>query len=62
MGSIVLALGLLGWFLSVIFEGEKPSASLNPLPDFLSKEQQFKVVVHDAKRGLRSLKIFLRRI
>ena len=55
---LIIILGLFVWLFTIIFEGEKPSASLDPLPDFLSKEKQFRVNVHDAKRGLRYLKIF----
>jgi hypothetical protein len=57
MGSIVLALGLLGWFLSVIFEGEKPLIALRPLPEFISKDLVFDLTVSDKKSGLKKLDV-----
>lgn len=48
-----------GWFLSHVFEGENPGVRVQPLPEFLSSTQTFKVEASDAKRGLRGLKISL---
>ncbi len=45
------------WFFTIIFEGEKPIASLEPLPDFISKKQRFRVKISDSKRGLKTLKV-----
>ncbi len=50
-----MLLGFLGWFLSSIFEGEKPGIELSPLPEYLSSEQKFVLRVIDTRRGLRSL-------
>ena len=54
-----MVLGLLGWFLSVIFEGEKPLIVLQPLPEFISENQQFTLMVSDKKRGLKKLDVFV---
>jgi hypothetical protein len=56
-GSVLLVLVLLGWFLFIIFEGEKPGITLRPLPDFLSGSQEFGLTVSDMKRGLRVLEV-----
>ena len=60
LGSVVLVLVLLGWFLCVIFEGEKPGIALRPLPDFLSGSQEFGLTISDTKRGLRILEVSLK--
>ena len=57
IGSIVVVLGLLGWFLTTVFESEAPTITVNPLPDFLSKKQEFSLSVLDLKRGLKQLKV-----
>ena len=56
-GAILLALGLLGWLVFIIFEGEKPGITLRPLPEFLSGKQEFGLNVSDMKRGLRVLEV-----
>jgi hypothetical protein len=48
---------LLGWFLSIIFEGEKPLIDLQPLPEFISKNQEFTLTVSDKNRGLKKLDV-----
>ncbi len=53
--AIILCLFI--WFFTVIFEGERPIVSLDPLPDFLSKKQVFTINVSDSKRGLKELKV-----
>ena len=45
------------WFFSFSFEGEKPTVNIQPLPEYLSKDQKFAVKLADAKRGLKHLKI-----
>lgn len=55
LGIIVV---LFIWLFTIIFEGEKPLAALQPLPDFISKKQEFSVNISDMKRGLKSLKVF----
>jgi murein DD-endopeptidase MepM/ murein hydrolase activator NlpD len=57
IGGILVVLGFLGWFLSVIFEGEKPGIALQPLPQFISGSQTFTLSIMDMRRGLKSLKI-----
>ena len=57
IGSIVVVLGALGWFLTTVFESEEPSITVKPLPEFLSKKQEFSVSVLDLKRGLKRLKV-----
>ena len=60
IGSIVVVLGFLGWFLTTIFESEVPSINVKPLPEFLSKKQEFTLSALDLKRGLRFLQVTLR--
>jgi len=55
--SVAIILCLFIWLFTVIFEGEKPIVSLEPLPDFLSKKQTFTINAGDLKRGLKELKI-----
>lgn len=55
---IFIFLGFFIWLLTIIFEGEKPNVILDPLPEFISKKQQFSVKISDMKRGLKALKIF----
>jgi murein DD-endopeptidase MepM/ murein hydrolase activator NlpD len=56
---IFIVLGLLGWFLSHIFEGEKPSISLEPLPQYLSGDETFSLQIGDQKRGLKRVQVVL---
>jgi murein DD-endopeptidase MepM/ murein hydrolase activator NlpD len=53
--AIILCLFI--WLFTVIFEGEKPIVSLEPLPEFLSKKQMFTINISDLKRGLKELKV-----
>lgn len=57
IGAVLLFFSLLGWFLFIIFEGEKPKIALQPLPDFLSKSREFGLTVSDMKRGLRIVEV-----
>ncbi|MCP4668285.1 MAG: M23 family metallopeptidase [Deltaproteobacteria bacterium] len=59
MAAFALVLILFGWFSWGIFEGEKPSIKIEPLPDFLSGNREFKLTVSDRKRGLRSVEVSL---
>ena len=43
------------WLFTVIFEGEKPRIALDPLPDYISGKQSFKIKISDLKRGLKTL-------
>jgi murein DD-endopeptidase MepM/ murein hydrolase activator NlpD len=54
---LLIILGLGGWFLAFMFEGEAPLANLQPLPEYLAKAQKITVTAGDAKRGLRTLKL-----
>jgi len=53
----LIILFLIGWFFANSFEGEKPAISLEPLPKFFTKIQEFKLGIGDRKRGLKRLKI-----
>ena len=57
IGLLLVVLGLLGWFLRGIFEGEKPGITIKPLPEFISGIHKFTVTVSDMKRGLKGLKV-----
>lgn len=48
------------WFLMNIFEGKKPQAEINPLPDYINKEWNFNLNVSDLGMGLKDLKVDLR--
>jgi murein DD-endopeptidase MepM/ murein hydrolase activator NlpD len=54
---LVVIITLFVWFFTIIFEGEKPILTVNPLPEFLSKKQTFTVKSSDMKRGLKALKV-----
>lgn len=54
---LILIIILFSWLFTVIFEGEQPSVTLSPLPEYLSHKQTFQVDVNDAKRGIRTLKV-----
>ena len=46
-----------GWFFTIVFEGEKPIAGLDPLPEYLSGDQTFVLKVKDEKRGLKTVRV-----
>jgi hypothetical protein len=48
------------WFLLTIFEGEKPQAQVEPLPEYLSKSVNFKVKASDLKMGLRNINVSIK--
>jgi len=50
-------LGLFIWFFTIIFESEKPLLTIEPLPEFISKQQAFTIKARDAGRGLKALKV-----
>jgi len=56
---LVILMAALGWFLWGVFEGEKPEVAVDPLPQFITREQTFQMKVRDARRGLRHLKVTL---
>ena len=55
--SIFLVLGLLSWFLIVIFESEKPQIELTQIPAFLAEKQEITLILEDKKRGLKNVKV-----
>jgi len=57
IGALILISGFLTWFVTVPFEGEKPSMEVEPLPEFLSGPEKFTITASDMKRGLRSVKV-----
>ena len=56
---IVAVLVLFAWFLTVIFEGENPFINLQPLPEYLTGNQNFIVKASDMKRGLKKLRVYV---
>jgi len=54
---VVVVVILLIWLLMTIFEGEKPQARLEPLPDYLSKTVTFNAMLSDLKMGLKTVKV-----
>lgn len=55
----ILVIALI-WFLMTLFEGEKPLAQLEPLPEYLSKPVTFRVVLSDLKMGLRDINVIVK--
>jgi len=58
--ATILVFGFIGWFLVAIFEGEKPKIQLGPIPVFLTKAVEVPLVVTDAERGIRTIKVTLK--
>jgi len=56
---LIVIIAFFAWFFTVIFESGKPSLSVDPLTEYLSKKQTFTVKASDMKRGLRALKVSL---
>ncbi|MGD9157272.1 MAG: M23 family metallopeptidase [Desulfobacteraceae bacterium] len=54
---LLIIIVLFAWLFTVIFEGEKPSVMLTPLPGYISQKQEFQVNVNDMKRGIKALRI-----
>jgi murein DD-endopeptidase MepM/ murein hydrolase activator NlpD len=54
---LLIILGAVGWFFVFMYEGEAPSASLQPLPEYIARAQKFAVMAEDKKRGLRAVKL-----
>lgn len=54
---LILIIILFSWLFTVIFEGEQPSVTVSPLPQYLAQKQPFRVDVEDTKRGIRALKV-----
>ena len=54
---LIIMLFLFGWFFTIVFEGEIPSVTFQPLPEFLSGGQKFTFQISDMKRGLNQLKV-----
>jgi len=49
----------LGWFIAQIFEGERPAVNIEPLPEFLSGKETFRLKIGDVKRGLKKIQVNL---
>jgi len=56
---LILLLALI-WFLMAIFEGEKPLAQLEPLPEYLNKSVTFTVSLSDLKMGLKDINVIVK--
>lgn len=54
---LLVILGAVGWFFAFMYEGEVPSASLQPLPEYISKAQKLSLTAEDRKRGLRAVRL-----
>ena len=54
---LLIIIILFAWLFTVIFEGEKPSVTLNPLPAYISQKQEFQLNVSDMKRGIKNIKV-----
>ena len=54
---LIIIIIIFVWLFTVIFEGEKPSVSLDPLPGYISQKQEFRVTVSDMKRGLKTFRV-----
>jgi len=54
---LLILIGFLAWFFTLMFEGEAPSVALQPMPEFLARSQKFNVKINDRKRGVRAVKI-----
>lgn len=59
VGALLVILGGVAWFLTGVFEGETPQLSVEPLPEFLSAGQKFRLTAGDLKRGLKTVKVSL---
>ncbi len=54
---LLIIIILFAWLFTVIFEGEKPSVTLNPLPAYISQKQEFQLNVSDMKRGIKNIRV-----
>ena len=54
---LLIIIILFAWLFTVIFEGEKPSVTLNPLPAYISQKQEFQINVSDMKRGIKNIRV-----
>ncbi len=59
IGTILIVLLVLAWFLFHVFEGEKPQIAIQPFPEYLSEDQLFTLTASDMKRGLKRIQVFL---
>jgi hypothetical protein len=58
--SILVIISLTVWLLFVVFEGEKPVVTAEPLSEFISGKQTIKVHASDSNRGLRNIKVLVK--
>jgi murein DD-endopeptidase MepM/ murein hydrolase activator NlpD len=56
----LLILGFFAYYFAMIFGDEAPSLLLEPLPQYLSRSQEFNLKTTDKKRGVRLIKVSLR--
>lgn len=54
---LIIILAALVWLFTVIFEGEQPAITIEPVPEFISKKQIYTINIKDEKRGLKTLKV-----
>ncbi len=47
------------WLFSIVFEGEKPLITIEPLSEYLSGSQKFILKISDMKRGVKRLRVFV---
>jgi murein DD-endopeptidase MepM/ murein hydrolase activator NlpD len=59
LAPIFIMLILIGWFFTVIFEGQAPSIEFSPKPEFVSNRQKIHIKIADKERGLKQLKVSL---
>ena len=57
---LLAMLGFFGWFFTIMFEGDKPGVTLQPLPEFLSKPQKLTLSASDSKRGLKAIRVSIK--
>ena len=49
------------WIGTTIFEGERPQIKVYPTPEYLNQTQQINIEIRDKKRGIRRLRVFLKK-
>ncbi len=54
---LLIIIILFAWLFTIIFEGEEPSVTLNPLPAYISQKQEFRINVRDLKRGIKNIRV-----
>jgi len=57
---LIIILVAFVWLFTIIFEGEQPGITLEPMPEFISKKQEYQINIKDDRRGLKTLKVSYR--